>query len=193
MKTGLIYIATNKINDKSYIGLTTKSLELRARLHYNESKNKMYKFANALKKYNKSDWGWKILHDNIPYKYLSDMEVFYIFIFDTYNNGYNSTEGGEISPMVYPEIALKVSKKMSGKNNPMYGKSGELNPMYGKKFSDDHLRKLSESHTGNKHSEETKKKISKNSARHFLGKKFSEEHKAKLKEAWKRRKLRNKI
>ena len=60
----------------------------------------------------------------------------------------------------------ETKKKMSGKNNFMYGKFGEDNPNFGRKHSDKTKRKLSEILKGNKRglgktrSEETKKKIS---------------------------------
>lgn len=54
--------------------------------------------------------------------------------------------------------------------------SGELK----KKFSKETLLKMSISHTGKKLSQETKDKISKNSARIYKDKKLSEEHKLKL-------------
>jgi predicted GIY-YIG superfamily endonuclease len=49
MKTGIIYIATNKITKKSYIGLSTKTLERRMKQHIRDSKRYKFKFYNALK------------------------------------------------------------------------------------------------------------------------------------------------
>ena len=53
-KTGIIYIATNIKNGKSYIGQTISKLNKRVSRHYKSSKTHSYKFANALKKYKKS-------------------------------------------------------------------------------------------------------------------------------------------
>lgn len=78
-----------------------------------------------------------------------------------------------------PETKAKISKAISGENNPMKNPevrakiSGENNPMKnpetaakvsearkGIEFSEEHRRKLSASHTGKKHSEKTKQKMS---------------------------------
>jgi len=150
MQTGVIYKAANKINNKTYIGQTIQKLESRINQHYNKAIKRTNKFANALRKYSKNNWMWKIIHDNIPRKYLNDMEIFYIFLFDTYNYGYNSTKGGETSSMSNPEVAKKMSERMMGKGNHMYGRKGIDNPTYGIKFSEERKRKISQAHSGKK-------------------------------------------
>lgn len=78
----------------------------------------------------------------------------------------------------------ETKKKMSGKNNFMYGKFGENNPNFGRIHSDETKRRLSESLKGNKrrlgkkHSEETRRKMS----LVRIGKKHSLETKKKLSE-----------
>ena len=49
----------------------------------------------------------------------------------------------------------------AGKNNPMYGKCGKDNPFYGKKHTEETKRLISKLHKGRKLSEDHKKKISK--------------------------------
>ena len=50
--------------------------------------------------------------------------------------------------------------KLSGENNPMYGKRGELSPHYGKPKSEEHKRKIGLAHKGKKESEDSKRKNS---------------------------------
>lgn len=50
--------------------------------------------------------------------------------------------------------------KLSGENNPMYGKRGKLSPHYGKQKSEEHKRKIGLAHKGIKESEDSKRKNS---------------------------------
>lgn len=202
MKTGIIYKAVNKISNKSYIGQTTKQLKERIRCHIKDVKRKKhtYKFANALRKYNESDWEWLILYKDIPFHLLGKMEELCISLHDTYKNGYNSTLGGEYNPMHNPESRRKLSLSKIGTKRPDLAERNRQSR--GKKLSEEHKKKLSIYFSGNKnpfygkkHSQESKIKMSK-SKQNFVpwnkGILHSEETKRKMKEAWKKRKERNK-
>jgi len=112
---GIIYMATNKINGNIYIGQSICSLHRRITNHYTDSKRKNYAFAKALRKYKRSDWDWEILVEiNKPEehikKHLDFLEKRFIYMYDSYNTGYNSTVGGDWLP------------DNKGKNNYFYGK-----------------------------------------------------------------------
>jgi group I intron endonuclease len=84
-----------------------------------------------------------------------------------------------------PKNRERLSKRMAGENNPMYGVRliGALNHNYGKPMSEDTKRKLSDAKRGRKMpppSEETRRKLSEA----HKGKPKSEEHKKKLSEAF---------
>jgi len=70
----------------------------------------------------------------------------------------------KISSRVFEAIKLAGSKikkeKMSGINNPMYGKRGHLSPSYGKKRTSEQLQNYSDSHKGVKRSMESRLKQS---------------------------------
>ena len=92
-----IYMHTNIITGKQYIGLTSKGIEKRWRSHiaFAKKHNKYY-FHRAINKYGIDSWKHEILEDNI--KNIEDanmLEKFYINKYDTFNNGYNSTTGGD--------------------------------------------------------------------------------------------------
>lgn len=165
MRTGIIYIATSP-NNKSYIGQTIKDLVWRITKHYEDSINHTYHFANALRKYKKEDWRWKILYNDIPKNQLGNMERWCIANYDTYNNGYNSTLGGEDNPMNYEENRKKVGDSKRGKKRPDMAilmkkmskgrvkskdeklkiserTAGEKNPMFGKRHTDEIRLKMS--------------------------------------------------
>jgi len=92
----IIYIAINKITNKVYIGQTKQTLSDRISKHYCKSKDKSktYHFMNALRKYSKQDWEWKVLEDNIDNAIIDERETYWIDYYDSFNNGYNSTSGG---------------------------------------------------------------------------------------------------
>lgn len=175
MKTGIIYIAINKINKKCYIGLTSNSLEERIKQHIKDRKRFKYKFYNALNKYGINNFKWKILYKNVSFNKLSNLEILTIAKYNSYKEGYNSTPGGDISPMHDFKIRRKVSIALSGKNNPMYGKI----------YTNKEKLKLSKLLKGMPKSEETKMKMSRaHSGKNnpFYGKTHSFVSKLKMKE-----------
>jgi hypothetical protein len=60
-----------------------------------------------------------------------------------------------------PETLEKISKALSGENNPMYGKRGENNPNFGRKASTETRKKMSKAQSGKKRSPESNLKRSK--------------------------------
>lgn len=162
---GTIYKVTNKINGKIYIGQTARGTEERKYHHiwnssHNENNNH---FHSALRKHGVENFEWETLDEHVNVEFLNKMEIYYIGYYDTYNNGYNSTLGGNNSPMS-EETKKKLSIALSGKNHPMYGRSlsdefkkklsldrqGKKNPFYGRKHSEGSKKKMSEASMGEK-------------------------------------------
>lgn len=89
---GFIYKITNKVNGKSYIGQTRYTVEFRWRQHQHKKDNTH--FHCAIRKYGAENFTVETLEECE----LADMdsrEIFYIAKYDTYNNGYNSSTGGD--------------------------------------------------------------------------------------------------
>lgn len=125
----MIYLITNKVNGKRYIGKTAKSIEER---WYHHCKNAEYGLNTylykAIRKYGKENFIVEHLCDG-----LDDEEVQMI---DIHQPEYNMTRGGtggdtSSSPNFKASLTRRNYK---GTNNPNYGKRGELNPKYGKKY-----------------------------------------------------------
>ena len=98
IRKGSIYIIKNKCNSKVYIGQTIQDVAERSRQHLKPSVIKQsgtYKIYNAIKKYGKENFYYEILEGNIDSNLLNDREMYYIQLFDSYENGYNSTRGGD--------------------------------------------------------------------------------------------------
>lgn len=89
---GYIYKITNKVNGKSYIGQTRYTVEFRWRQHQHKKDN-VY-FHNAIKKYGASNFTIETLEE-CDIEQLNSREIFYIAKYDTFNNGYNLTIGGD--------------------------------------------------------------------------------------------------
>lgn len=95
---GLIYMRTSP-NNKGYIGLTTQTEEMRWAQHCQEANNpnnSQYssKLGQAIRKYGASNFTVVILEE-CPNEKLPEREIYWINYYDTYNNGYNETLGGE--------------------------------------------------------------------------------------------------
>lgn len=96
---GYIYQYLNTANNKSYIGQTTDLVNRKSK-HRGCSIYVKNKFYNAVRKY-----GWDTFNFNILVEIEADtiedcsrqldfLESFYILLYDSFNNGYNSTTGG---------------------------------------------------------------------------------------------------
>ena len=93
-----IYIITNKVNKKQYVGLTTKSIEKRFQGHtYTALNNGGYYLHNAIRKYGIENFFIEQLDVAKDLKELKEKEIFYIQQFKTFNKGYNLTKGGDFS------------------------------------------------------------------------------------------------
>lgn len=94
---GSIYKIYNDINNKLYIGKTVSSLEERFNQHVKDSKRRRYEkrpLYNAMNKYG-IDHFYIELVEKCDIEELSIKENYWIRYYDTYNNGYNATLGGD--------------------------------------------------------------------------------------------------
>lgn len=90
-----IYKATNKINNKNYIGFDS-NFPSRISGHKRSYLNYDYKFYRAIRKYGWESFEWEILYQSKDRNHtLKEMEQYFITDYDSFRNGYNSTLGGE--------------------------------------------------------------------------------------------------
>jgi len=108
---GYIYLITNLINNKKYIGKTSRKPNLRWNEHKCNAFYENYNFPlyKAMKKYGIENFKFEVIEDNIPLKELNKREEYWINYYNTYNGaGYNATKGGDgISFYDYQEISKK--------------------------------------------------------------------------------------
>lgn len=92
---GIVYCIYCLPNNKKYIGITTKSLSERFNKHCSDSKRRKCRFYNAIRKYGINNFIIGIIEECEDYNLLKEREKYYIDLYGTYKNGYNSTLGGE--------------------------------------------------------------------------------------------------
>ena len=91
----IVYLATNQIDGKQYVGQTKNTLEYRCYHHRQaacrvEDKTNS-KFYNAIRKHGWENFDWSILYEGAR---IDKMEKFFIKKLNTMEEGYNMTPGG---------------------------------------------------------------------------------------------------
>ena len=114
MTTYIIYQATNKVNNKSYIGFTN-NFDIRKKNHINASKTPTCTFHYAILKHSPENFDWRILYCSQDKNHcLREMEQHFI---DEHNsmlpNGYNTCRGGGGG-----NVSIKHKERMKT-DNPM--------------------------------------------------------------------------
>ena len=123
-----VYVHINKANGKRYYGFTGGEVEKRWK--NGKGYKKQPYFYNDILLYGWDNFTHEILFDNLTKEEAKWLEKMYIALYETTNEekGYNVSLGYIPSE----ETKAKLSKAMSGENNPNYGKRGELSYWYGK-------------------------------------------------------------
>ncbi len=151
---GYIYKITNKIDNKMYVGQTTKDLEERWKGHLKKNSNCRY-LSSALKKYGKENFKFELICISFD-EYLDEIEKQYIKKFNCLvPNGYNLREGGNSSKH-NEETKKKISESLKGRTDLVHPR-----PQLGKPLREETKQKLREINTGKKHTIESIKKMGK--------------------------------
>jgi len=113
----IVYLVTNIINNKQYVGYTTKTLEERKKTHLYKSNSKtsshyFYLFKKALRKYGVENFKWEIIFQCNSLTECQEKEKYFIKKYNTISpNGYNLTEGGN-GGIQSDETKEKISKSV---------------------------------------------------------------------------------
>lgn len=175
---GIVYIATNVLNGKSYVGVTIHSLMSRQSEHLLLARqNSPLYFHRALRKYGADKFEWKELEHQQEVPLLLERERFFINLLKTKGSkGYNMTDGGEGTPgkIITETARLNMGKAQIGNKNAL-----------GCKRSPETRQKLRKSKLGKKtgpRSSETCQKIAAavTGNRNWLGRKHTDETKRKM-------------
>lgn len=173
---GYIYLRTNKINGKKYVGqVTTKRFKARQNKWKTISVQYAGKAIDAARaKYGIESFDFKILKE-CEDEELDKWEIYFIKELNTkVPYGYNMTDGGGGTSgfTISEETRKKLSETHKGKHHSDETKKklsethkGEKNHMYGKHLSEETKKKIGRALKGKHLSEETRKKMSDNSSK----------------------------
>ena len=117
---GFIYKITNNVNGKVYIGQTIQTVKERFYQHCaTKCSDSVLNMAihRAIKKYGKSNFIIEVIEE-VDKDSLNDREKFWIEYYNSYNNGYNSTRGGQDSSTHCKELDTEsiIKEYNSGKS-----------------------------------------------------------------------------
>lgn len=142
-----LYKITNTITGKSYIGYTSKTSQKRFTEHFNDAikynRDKNRKFYNAIRKYGEDCWQVEILIENLSVIEAKEKEIELIQFYNTYNEGYNATRGGDGNNGIIMSEESNIKR-----SNVLKGISKKYDRMLGKTHSQESKNKISKSHKG---------------------------------------------
>lgn len=161
-----LYVHSNRINGKKYVGVTRQRPEKRWLNGNGYSRQK--KFYNAILKY-----GWDNF-DHQVWELGSEKDMYYgekylILFYDTIHNGYNVSTGGDggtTGTIMSDETKQKISEAKKGVSRGPLSEEWKHNLSLSTKgqprgpMLDETKKKLSDAHIGKRHTEETRKKMS---------------------------------
>ncbi len=118
-----IYKITNTVNDKVYIGYTSKSIAIRFKRHVYASKMKQWnhlKLYKAFAKYGVDNFSCKEIYQSKDKLHVVDvMEQYFINEYDSIRCGYNIATGGQGGDIKSQDQKEKDSIRMKS-NNPVH-------------------------------------------------------------------------
>lgn len=105
---GFIYIIKNFINNKVYIGQTSRNIEVRWKEHLRHYVSQDQPLYKAMAKYGKENFYIQCIEE-CSNSILNEREKYWINYFDSYNKGYNATLGGQDNFIMSPKIELVLN------------------------------------------------------------------------------------
>lgn len=145
--TAIVYKITNQLNNKSYIGWTSQTLDSRWLQHKKLAEKNLDNrpFYNAIRKYGVDCWTTEVLATTEDKTVAKRKEIEYIQLFESYDHGYNATRGGD------GNNDIKMSPESNqARSEALKGRPKNYIRMAGKKQSEESRKKISEAHKGMK-------------------------------------------
>lgn len=178
--TGCVYLATNLLNGKLYVGKTMYGLGRRRAAHIAKAATGARQhFCRALRFYGEGAFAWEEIYLSDDDEALLAAEIQLIAILRADGLGlYNMTDGGNGAHGLFrtPEHSAKISAAQKGRKQSDEQKRRHSEFMTGRKLTEEHKAAISAGNKGRKPSPES---VAKTTAFH-RGRKRSEETRARI-------------
>jgi group I intron endonuclease len=132
LRTGFVYLITNKLNGKKYVGKTLRTVDYRWAQHKTTAfnGNSMFPIHAAIRKYGTDAFSVEVLESGLPEPQLSKREMELIDEHRShikFQMGYNKAAAGELHPMFgrnhSDETKQAWSETRVGEGNSFFGKN----------------------------------------------------------------------
>lgn len=163
---GIIYVVTNTVNGKQYVGQTTYPLEVRWCGHLKSAKeDSQCLLYRSIRKYGTDKFTIEQIDTAESQDELDEKEIHHVARLGAYGSGYNLTVGGGgcAGYTHTEETRVKLSKALAG--HVVFGETRQKQSEAatgrgGWHHSEETRRKQSEAHKGRSFSKETRQKMS---------------------------------
>lgn len=188
MSFGVVYCIENIVNNKKYIGQTIQPLETRWKEHWTHTKHYDFPLYRAMRKYGIKNFTIRIIDEADSENELNSKETYWIHNMNTLcPHGYNALDGQPgNSKIICKETRDKLAQVLVERwKNPEY-REKMIAATTGKRrkpFTEEQIKKLSESHKGKTLSESQKQKIGEQSKRLWCDPQYKEKAILGLKKA----------
>ena len=151
-----IYVITNKLNNKIYVGQTINTVEERFKDHCRRNNTAIDR---AIHKYGKENFEVETICEADSIEELNELERYYIWLANSTDPdiGYNLCKGGDNTMGYHHREESK--KKMTQSRIGIF--AGEKNPFYGKHHTKEQREKWSRERKGRKLTDEWKANVGK--------------------------------
>lgn len=180
-----VYLITNRVNGKRYVGITCRGYRERFKEHIHEALNGSKTILhNAIRKYGINNFDLMLLESNVPDELIGGREQHYIALYNTFyasGIGYNMTEGGGgMAGYKHTEDTKhKISESLQGHKFPESRNRKIQEAMTGRVYKPEWRAALSQSRLGRftkeenpfygkHHSEKTKQRVSDANTKHAV-------------------------
>lgn len=116
-----VYTITNRVNGKVYVGQTKNFAKRKAGHLYGARKGCPQLIYRAMRKHGIENFVFEVVEE-CEDELINEREQHWVTKYDSFNNGYNMTTGGNQNTRVSDQTKRVLSAKNTGKNNPMYGR-----------------------------------------------------------------------
>ena len=124
-----IYAIVNTLTGKHYIGYT-KNIKRRFCEHMRAESSRSTTLAKAIRKYGKENFNLTVIYQSLDGEHcMNEMESYFIRVYDSYENGYNMTAGGE-GTIGYKRSKESNEKQSVSRNHRFGAKDEDGNVFY---------------------------------------------------------------